>query len=37
MDDFKDAKEKVRAWLSPEMAKDYDEIMATDCLHKYNF
>lgn len=32
-----DAKKKVRAWLSPEMAEGYDRIIAEDCIHKYNF
>ncbi|MEE8402598.1 MAG: AAA family ATPase [Candidatus Hydrothermarchaeaceae archaeon] len=32
-----DAQKKVRAWLSPEMAKAYDRIRGEDCIHKYNF
>jgi len=37
MADFKDALTKVNAWLSPEMAADYDRIFKEDCIHKYNF
>jgi transitional endoplasmic reticulum ATPase len=37
MEDLLKAKEKISAWLSPEMASDYDRIMASDCIHKYNF
>jgi transitional endoplasmic reticulum ATPase len=37
MEDLLQAKKKVRAWLSPEMAAGYDRILAEDCIHKYNF
>ena len=37
MDDLLAAQKKVRAWLSQEMAKDYDRIRGEDCIHKYNF
>lgn len=37
MDDLLRAQKKVRAWLSPEMADDYDRIRGEDCIHKYNF
>ncbi|MFQ6136571.1 MAG: AAA family ATPase [Candidatus Hydrothermarchaeales archaeon] len=37
MVDFEDAKEKVHAWLSAEMAREYDRIFREDCVHKYNF
>ncbi len=37
MEDLLKAMEKVKPWLSPEMARDYDLIKAEDCIHKYNF
>jgi SpoVK/Ycf46/Vps4 family AAA+-type ATPase len=36
MDDLLGAQKKVRAWLSKEMAADYDRIRGEDCIHKYN-
>lgn len=37
MADFTVALKKVRAWLSTEMAADYDRLFQEDCVHKYNF
>ena len=37
MDDLVGAQKKVRAWMSKEMASDYDRIRGEDCIHKYNF
>jgi len=36
-EDVELALEKVRPWLTPEMASDYDRIFNEDCIHKYNF
>ena len=35
--DFEGAMTSVSAWLTPQMADDYDRIYDEDCLHKYNF
>jgi transitional endoplasmic reticulum ATPase len=35
--DFESALAKVRPWLTPAMARKYDEIYEEDCIHKYNF
>ncbi|RMF91296.1 MAG: AAA family ATPase, partial [Methanobacteriota archaeon] len=35
--DFEAALGRVRPWLTPEMASDYDRIFGEDCIHKYNF
>lgn len=37
MEDLLRALEKIKPWLSKEMAEDYDRIKAEDCIHKYNF
>ncbi len=36
-EDFEYALKKVKPWLTPAMARDYDKIFGEDCVHKYNF
>ncbi len=36
-EDFEYALKKVKAWLTPNMARAYDKIFGEDCIHKYNF
>ena len=37
MDDLVAAQKKVPAWMSKEVADDYDRVRGEDCIHKYNF
>jgi transitional endoplasmic reticulum ATPase len=37
MEDLVSAQKKVPAWMSKEVADDYDRIRGEDCIHKYNF
>ena len=37
MDDLVSAQKKVPAWMSKEVADDYDRVRGEDCIHKYNF
>ena len=37
MDDLLTAQKKVPAWMSKEVADDYDRVRGEDCIHKYNF